>query len=34
VNCIEALARRQVLVEKGVLPADFPIPAHLREMVV
>lgn len=30
VNCLEALARRQVLVEKGVLPADFPIPAHLQ----
>ncbi|MCX7840847.1 MAG: radical SAM protein [Anaerolineae bacterium] len=33
VNCLEALARRQVLIEKGVLPADFPIPAHLRELV-
>jgi radical SAM protein with 4Fe4S-binding SPASM domain len=31
VNCREALARRQVLVEKGALPADYPIPAHLRE---
>ena len=31
VNCREALARRQVLVEKGTLPADYPIPAHLRE---
>ncbi len=30
VNCREALARRQVLIEKGELPADFPIPAHLR----
>jgi radical SAM protein with 4Fe4S-binding SPASM domain len=30
VNCREALARRQVLVEKGALSADFPIPAHLR----
>lgn len=30
INCREALARRQVLVEKGALPADFPIPAHLR----
>ena len=33
VNCLEALARRQVLVEKGVLPADFPIPAHLQSLV-
>lgn len=33
VNCLEALARRQVLVEKGVLPAEIPIPAHLRELV-
>jgi len=31
-NCREALARRQVLVQRGDLPADFPIPAHLREM--
>ncbi len=31
VNCHEALARRQVLIEKGALPADYPIPAHLRE---
>lgn len=30
VNCREALARRQVLVERGELPADFPIPAHLQ----
>ncbi|HJQ22588.1 MAG TPA: radical SAM protein [Blastocatellia bacterium] len=30
-NCREALARRQVLVEKGALPADYPIPAHLRD---
>src|SRR5581483_9926547 len=30
-NCREALARRQVLVEKGTLPADYPIPAHLRD---
>lgn len=30
INCLEALARRQVLAEKGVLPTDFPIPAHLR----
>ncbi|MCI0474736.1 MAG: radical SAM protein, partial [Anaerolineales bacterium] len=34
VNCLEALARRQVLIEKGVLPADFPIPAHLHKFVV
>ena len=30
-NCRDALARRQVMVEKGILPADFPIPAHLRQ---
>ena len=30
-NCREALARRQVLIEKGALPADHPIPAHLRD---
>lgn len=30
VNCRQALARRQVLVEQGELPADFPIPAHLQ----
>jgi radical SAM protein with 4Fe4S-binding SPASM domain len=29
-NCREALARRQVLIEKGALPVDYPIPAHLR----
>ena len=29
-NCHEALARRQVLVEQGALPPDFPIPAHLQ----
>lgn len=31
VNCREALARRQVLIEKGALPASHPIPAHLEE---
>ncbi len=31
-DCREALARRQVMVEQGVLPADFPIPAHLRDL--
>jgi radical SAM protein with 4Fe4S-binding SPASM domain len=31
VNCREALARRQVLIEKGALPTDYPIPAHLQE---
>lgn len=30
VNCREALARRQVLIEKGGLPEDYPIPAHLQ----
>ncbi len=30
VNCREALVRRQVLIEKGALPADYPIPAHLQ----
>jgi AdoMet-dependent heme synthase len=29
-NCREALARRQALVDRGDLPADFPIPAHLK----
>jgi radical SAM protein with 4Fe4S-binding SPASM domain len=29
-NCREAVARRQVLIEKGALPADYAIPAHLR----
>ncbi len=32
-NCREALARRQVMIEKGILPANFPIPAHLRNGV-
>ena len=30
VNCHEALARRQVLVERGALPQDYPIPTHLQ----
>lgn len=30
VNCHQAMARRQVLVEKGVLPDNYPIPAHLQ----
>ncbi|MBI5033885.1 MAG: radical SAM protein [Chloroflexi bacterium] len=29
-SCSEALARRFVLIEKGILPSDFPIPAHLK----
>lgn len=29
-NCREALARRQALIDVGAIPADFPIPAHLR----
>ncbi|MBI5652678.1 MAG: radical SAM protein [Chloroflexi bacterium] len=33
VNCQAALARREVLIEKGALPPDYPIPAHLREYV-
>jgi len=33
VNCREALARRQALIEKGLLPADFPIPAHLQAYI-
>jgi radical SAM protein with 4Fe4S-binding SPASM domain len=33
VNCRAALARRQVLIEKGALPADYPIPAHLQSPV-
>ncbi len=32
-NCRDALARRQVMIEKGILPLDFPIPAHLRHGV-
>jgi radical SAM protein with 4Fe4S-binding SPASM domain len=30
-NCREALVRRQVMIEKGALAADYPIPAHLRD---
>ena len=30
VNCREALAHRQVLIERGDLPADYPIPHHLK----
>jgi radical SAM protein with 4Fe4S-binding SPASM domain len=30
VNCREALARRQVLIERGDLSADYPIPPHLQ----
>jgi len=33
VNCREALARRQVLVEKGALPADYPLPAWVSEQI-
>ncbi len=32
-NCRAALARCQVFVEKGFLPADYPIPAHLQTCV-
>jgi radical SAM protein with 4Fe4S-binding SPASM domain len=28
-HCIEALARRQVLVESGAISQEFPIPAHI-----
>lgn len=31
VNCREALARRQALVEVQALPADYPIPIHLQQ---
>ena len=30
-NCREALARRKVMIEKGILPSDYPIPVHLRD---
>lgn len=30
VNCREALARRQALIDRGDLPANYPIPAHLQ----
>ena len=29
-NCRSAMARRQVLIEAGVLAPDYPIPAHLQ----
>ena len=32
IACQQALARRQVLIEKGGLPLDYPIPGHLREI--
>lgn len=31
VNCREALARRQALIDRGDLPADYPVPAHLQQ---
>ncbi|MBI4771453.1 MAG: radical SAM protein, partial [Chloroflexi bacterium] len=31
VNCREALAKREVLIRKGLLPADHPLPAHLAD---
>jgi hypothetical protein len=31
-NCREALARRQVLIERDALPSDYPIPNHLQEL--
>ncbi len=31
VNCREALARRQALIDRGELNADHPIPAHLQD---
>ena len=30
-NCREALVRRRVLIEKGILPADYPVPPHLQK---
>jgi radical SAM protein with 4Fe4S-binding SPASM domain len=30
-NCRVAVARRQVMIEKKILPPHFPIPAHLQE---
>lgn len=33
VNCREAMARRQALIDRGDLPADFPIPSHLQDLV-
>ena len=29
-NCRQALVRREVMIEKGLLPPDYPIPAHLQ----
>lgn len=34
VNCREALARRQALIDRGELSADYPIPAHLQDYVL
>jgi AdoMet-dependent heme synthase len=34
VNCREALARRQALIDRGVLNVDHPIPAHLRDYAI
>lgn len=31
VNCREALARRQALIDRGELPVDYPVPAHLQD---
>lgn len=31
VNCREALARREALIARGDLPADYPIPPHLQD---
>lgn len=30
VNCREALARRQALIDRGELSSDYPVPVHLR----
>jgi hypothetical protein len=30
-NCREALVRRRVLIEKGILPPDYPVPPHLQK---
>lgn len=32
-NCRQTLIRRKVLIEQGVLPPDYPIPAHLQSYV-
>jgi radical SAM protein with 4Fe4S-binding SPASM domain len=29
-NCREALVKREVMIEKGMLPRDYPIPVHLQ----